>query len=60
MSVLSEQTTGADTEMPRLTRFLVLRTKNLDEARDAVARVYVDHELTAPNGAIIVIAQDMG
>ncbi|GAA3070727.1 hypothetical protein GCM10010464_38720 [Pseudonocardia yunnanensis] len=52
MSVLSEQTISADTEMPRLTRFPVLRTKSLDEARDAVTRVYLDHELTAPNDAL--------
>ncbi|MFD1517822.1 helix-turn-helix domain-containing protein [Pseudonocardia yunnanensis] len=35
-----------------MTRFPVLRTKSLDEARDAVTRVYVDHELTAPNDAL--------
>jgi AraC-like DNA-binding protein len=52
MSVLSERTTVTDTEMPRLTRFPVRRTRSLDEARDAVARVYVDHELTAANNTL--------
>ncbi|WP_433296587.1 helix-turn-helix domain-containing protein [Pseudonocardia sp. CA-142604] len=35
-----------------MTRFPVLRTKSLDEARDAVSRVYLDHELTAQNDAL--------
>jgi AraC-like DNA-binding protein len=52
MSALSGHTTGADTDMPRLARFPVLGTKSLDEARDAVTRVYLDHELTAPNDAL--------
>jgi AraC-like DNA-binding protein len=52
MSTLSGHTTGADTGMPRLTRFPVLGTKSLDEARDAVTRVYLDHELIAPNDAL--------
>ena len=52
MNALSRRSTGAGTEKPRLNRFRVLRTKNLDEARDAVTRVYVDHELTVPNDAL--------
>lgn len=52
MSVLFRQYAGADTEKPRLNRFPVLRTKNVDEARDAVTRVYLDHELTVPNDAL--------
>ncbi|MBW0091625.1 helix-turn-helix domain-containing protein [Pseudonocardia sp. KRD-184] len=31
-----------------LTRFPVLGTRSLDEARDAVTRIYLEHELTAP------------
>jgi AraC-like DNA-binding protein len=52
MNTLFRQSTGTVTEKPRLTRFPVLRTKNLDEARDAVTRVYLDHELTVPNNAL--------
>lgn len=33
----------------RLDRFPVLGTRSLEEARDAVTRVYLDHELSAPN-----------
>lgn len=33
----------------RLTRYPVLGTRSLDEARDAVTRVYLDHDLSAPN-----------
>ncbi len=43
--------TGTD-DAPRLARFPVLGTQSLDEARDAVTRVYLDHELTAPNDAL--------
>src|ERR1700754_3997034 len=52
MSVRSEQAASAGSEMHRLTRFPVRRTKSLDEARDAVARVYLDHELTVPNDTL--------
>lgn len=31
-----------------LTRFPVLGTRSLDEARDAVTRIYLEHQLTAP------------
>lgn len=37
---------------PGLSRFPVLGTTSLDEARDAVTRVYLDHELTAPHDAM--------
>jgi hypothetical protein len=54
MIACSGQTTGADPEnVPPDPPFSVLRTKNLDEARDAVTRVYLDHELTAPNAPSI-------
>jgi AraC-like DNA-binding protein len=36
----------------RLARHAVLDTRHLDEARDAVARVYLDHDLRAPTGDI--------
>ncbi len=35
--------------VPRLSRFPVVGTKSLGEARDAVTRVYLEHALTAPN-----------
>lgn len=34
--------------MEPLSRYPVLDTRSLEEARDAVTRVYLDHELTAP------------
>jgi AraC-like DNA-binding protein len=52
MTALSGHPTDAGAELPRLNRFPVLRTKNLDEAREAVTRVYLDHELTVPNDEI--------
>src|SRR3954452_21855350 len=52
MNALSRQSTGAGTEKPPLNRFPVLRTKNLDEASDAVTRVFLDHELTVANDAL--------
>jgi AraC-like DNA-binding protein len=33
----------------RLTRYPVLGTRSLEEAREAVTRVYLDHELSAPD-----------
>lgn len=38
----------APTPPARLARYAVLGTTSLEEARDAVTRVYLDHELTAP------------
>lgn len=37
---------------PRLGRYPVLGTKSLEEARDAVTRIYLDHELTAPDDRV--------
>jgi AraC-like DNA-binding protein len=36
-------------DQARLARYPVLGTRSLEEARDAVTRVYLDHELTAPD-----------
>ena len=37
---------------PDLARFPVLGTTSLDEAREAVTRVYLDHQLTAPSDSM--------
>ncbi|OLS99478.1 AraC family transcriptional regulator [Pseudonocardia sp. CNS-004] len=39
---------GPDSPPARLARYPVLDTRSLEQARDAVTRVYLDHELTAP------------
>jgi AraC-like DNA-binding protein len=43
---------GAGGDVPRLGRFHVLGTRSLDEARDMVERVYLEHDLTAPGDAV--------
>ncbi|GEL26637.1 hypothetical protein PSU4_55910 [Pseudonocardia sulfidoxydans NBRC 16205] len=46
MSTPGPAGTGAPSAL--LSRYPVLDTRSLEEARDAVTRVYLDHELTAP------------
>ena len=47
---MAESASGAQDAPPvRLARYPVLDTRSLEEARDAVTRVYLDHELTAPH-----------
>ncbi len=43
---------GDRTGTDRLSRFPVLATRDLEEAREAVARVYLDHALSAPSGRL--------
>lgn len=45
---MSETRTPVNDSRPMLSRFPVLGTRSLEEARDAVTRVYLEHELTAP------------
>ncbi|MFC5995031.1 helix-turn-helix domain-containing protein [Pseudonocardia hispaniensis] len=40
---------GMNSDVPPLGSFPVLGTRSLEEAREAVTRVYLDHDLTAPN-----------
>ncbi|GAA0936199.1 helix-turn-helix transcriptional regulator [Pseudonocardia zijingensis] len=40
---------GPGSAPARLSRYPVLDTRSLERARDAVTKVYLDHELTAPN-----------
>lgn len=53
---MQDQTTAsrprASAPASRLSRFPVLATEDLEEARDAVARVYLDHVLSAPGGRL--------
>lgn len=48
MVALPGQVTKPPAPPARLSRFLVLGTRQLDEAREAVARVYLEHRLSAP------------
>lgn len=49
MNALPGHTVDADRAVPQLSRFPILGTTCLEEARDAVTRVYLEHELTAPD-----------
>jgi len=49
MSTDSDHTTDTIARPSPLSRFPVIGTRSLDEAREAVTRVYLEHQLTAPN-----------